>query len=195
MDKKKFYDDLRENLFTKGLSQQQVDGIEAILDAWEKWAPDSDHRFIAYALATALWETAFTMQPIGEYGKGRGRAYGSPTGKFKKIYYGRGYVQLTWIRNYLLADKKLKELGVLKPEESLVANPELALRPDIAAAIMVRGMVEGWFTGKKLSHYFKGNISHWLDARRIINGTDRASKIASYAMIFYNAFEEAKLNK
>ncbi len=37
------------------------------------------------------------MQPIEEYGRGKGRKYGAPAGPYGKIYFGRGYVQLTWL--------------------------------------------------------------------------------------------------
>lgn len=58
------------------------------------------------------------------------------------------------------------------------------MRPDIAAAITVRGMEEGWFTGKKLSDF-----ATYKDMRQIINGKDKDVKIAGYA----NTFERALL--
>ena len=73
----------------------------------------------------------------------------------------------------------------------LVRNPDLAMRPDIAAGVLIFGMLEGWFTGRKLIDYFKGTRSDWVDARVIINGHDRAALIASYGMAFYHALTEA----
>jgi hypothetical protein len=35
----------------------------------------------------------------------------------------------------------------------LIKNPDLAVRPDLAAIIRFDGMREGWFTGRKLSDY------------------------------------------
>jgi hypothetical protein len=43
------------------------------------------------------------------------------------------------------------------------------------------GMAEGWFTGKKLGNYITLDKSDFANARRIINGTDKASLIAGYA--------------
>ncbi len=78
------------------------------------------------------------------------------------LFYGRGYVQLTWYDNYLRAGS---ELGV-----DLVKNPELALQPEIAAKIMRLGIVGGWFTGRKLAHYFSGSLKDFVNAHAIING-------------------------
>lgn len=132
------------------------------------------------------------MQPIAEYGRGRGHAYGAPTGPWKQIYFGRGNVQLTWERNYALAETKLRRIGVLKSEESLLKTPDLALRGDVAAAIMVLGMIEGWFTGRKLGDFFSGPKSEWTNARTIINGHDKAKLIADFALHFFNALQAAQ---
>jgi hypothetical protein len=189
MNAEKFFASIRSTMFNP-LKQSQVDGINAVLEAWEQNAPNSDPRWIAYSLATTYHETAATMQPIAEYGKGKGRSYGVPTGPWHQTYYGRGNVQLTWLRNYRLANDKLHASGALKPEEDLVEKPDLVMRPDIAGAIMVRGMIEGWFTGRKLSDFFRGSRSDWVDARTIINGRDRAKLIAGYGLHFYHALQE-----
>lgn len=164
------------------LSQTQVDGANAICTA----ASGLPIKHIAYMLATAWHETAHTLKPIEEYGKGAGRAYGSPDGQWHKVYDGRGLVQLTWLRNYVFANAKLHAIGILKDTEDLVKTPELALRPDIAAAIMVHGMEEGWFTGKKLADF-----TDYLSMRRIINGTDKADLIAGYAIKFEDCLKAA----
>jgi len=161
-------------MFGGHLSQGQVDGINTILSAFEAMG-DGQTRHLAYMLATAKHETADAMLPIREWGRGQGRPYGKPdaTGQ---IPYGRGLVQLTWDYNYLKADKELGLNG------ALVKNYDLALQPDIASKIMVRGMQEGWFTGHKLSDY-----PDFLDMRRVINGLDRAQTIAIYANTFLGA--------
>lgn len=175
MDRAKFFASIRASgLFGKTISESQVAGTEAIIDAFEN-AGLTDLRWLAYMLATAFHETAFTMRPIAEYGKGAGRKYGVPAGPYKKIYYGRGYVQLTWDYNYKKAQEKL--------DAPFLSDPELALEPKHAADILIRGMVEGWFTGKKLSDYI-GLKSDYLNARRIVNGTDKALTIAGYAQKF-----------
>src|SRR4249920_15149 len=80
-ESKLFFDEVRVTLFSDSLSQGQVDGMNALLDAWERISmvrPDVDLRWLAYVLATDFHETAFTMQPIEEYGKGAGYDYGEP---------------------------------------------------------------------------------------------------------------------
>lgn len=176
------------------LSQGEVEGCEAILAACVGW-PVS---WAAYALATAYHETAGTMQPIKERG---GEAYfhrmydiegqrphvarelGNVTPGDGVRYAGRGYVQLTGRRNYQRAGA---EVGA-----DLIANPDLAMRPDIAAAVMRRGMQEGWFTGLGLDRYLPAEAaeSHFKNARRVINGADRAELIAGYAMAFQEALQ------
>jgi hypothetical protein len=72
-----------------------------------------------------------------------------------------------------------------------VGNPDLAKEPAIAAQIMREGMIEGWFTGKSFASYLpdKGpaTVAQFTQARRIINGTDKAAKIAGEAMGFQEA--------
>lgn len=126
----------------------------------------------AYVLATAFHETAHTMKPVREYG---GEKYLKSKAYYP--YVGMGYVQLTWRANY---EKAGKELGV-----DFVKNPKLLLKPEHAAPILVTGMKQGWFTGKKLSDYITLSKSDFTGARRIINGTDKAKLIADIA-IRYN---------
>lgn len=184
MDITNFFDSIRPSLFNDHLTQPQVSGITTILDAWSKWLPTADNRFIAYSLATVFHETARTMQPVEEYGKGRGHSYGLPAGPWHLVYDGRGDVQLTWITNYMKATADLKALGVLKDDEDLERTPSLALRPDIAAAILIFGMTQGWFTGRKLATYFNDTTDNPLGARAIINGTDCAAMIEGYHKLF-----------
>ncbi len=190
MDRSKFFDCVREAPFAGALTAGQVRGCEAILDAFERHAIGSDPRFVAYALATAFHETARTMQPIREIGGGRGRSYGKPAGPFGQVYYGRGYVQLTWLRNYQAATTRLAAHGLRAVD--LVKTPDAAMEPDIAAAVLVFGMLEGWFTGRKLGDFFTGVRSDWVDARTIINGHDKAATIAGYALHFYHALQAAQ---
>jgi len=122
----------------------------------------------AYVLATAWHETAHTMKPIRERG-------GDQYLKAKKYYpyVGMGYVQLTWRANY---EKAGKRLGV-----DFVKHPKYLLKAEHAAPILVIGMAEGWFTGKKLSDYMTLRKSDFVQARRIVNGMDRAELIADHA--------------
>ena len=188
-DSKAFFDSIRLTLFHRTLDQGQAGGITAILSAWNKAFPRADIRFVAYSLATTYHETAYTIQPIEEIGKGRGRAYGVPAGPWRQVYFGRGDVQETWYANYLHANARLHALGVLKDDENLAEMPDLACRPDVAAAIMIYGMTAGWFTGKRLADYFNARISDSVNARRIINGTDCAAQISIYYGHFLDALK------
>jgi putative chitinase len=71
-----FFTHVRRMMFSNNLQQSQVDGMNAILDGWEAKYTADDDRWLAYALATTYHETDQHMQPINEYGKGRGRPYG-----------------------------------------------------------------------------------------------------------------------
>lgn len=179
-DRKIFFDGVRRDLFGGRLAASQVAGMEVILDAAPATLP-SEH--LAYALATAKWETAHTMQPIAEYGRGAGRAYGRRDLTTGRTYYGRGYVQLTWKANYRKASE---ELAV-----DFVTDPDRAMEPALAARIMFRGMAEGWFTGKRLDQYFRAGLDDPVGARRIINGTDRAAEIAGLHRKFLAALRAA----
>lgn len=184
MNRTAFYAALRQRsstVFGTSLSQGQVNGCETLLSEGE--GRGSRLPCLAYVLATAYHETAHTMQPVEEYGKGRGRKYGVPAGPYGKVYYGRGYVQLTWLENYQKAGEKLAI--------NLVKYPEQALKPDIAAEILFAGMEEGWFTGKKLDDYLTVVATDYVGARRIVNGTDKASLIAGYARDFETALKAA----
>lgn len=171
IDRAAFFDAVRRQPFAGHLTASQVSGMEAILDACP---PELGVDKSAYCLATTFHETARTMQPVEEYGRGKGKAYG-PTG-----FWGRGLVQLTWQANYAKATKELRARGILKADEDLVKTPALALRPDVAAAILFYGMIDGWFTGKALADYFGPGRADPVGARRIINGTDCDKLIAGY---------------
>ena len=191
-----FFDSVRKGILGPDLSPDEVSGCNAILTAMEG-APIAH---AAYALATAYHETASTMQPIKEYGGPSyftrmydvtgnrpklARAFGNLSPGDGAKYFGRGYVQLTWRCNYHKAGAKC---GV-----DLVANPDKALDPGIAAKVMRQGMDEGWFTGKSLKSYMPGSgratRQQFTDARRIINGTDKAAKIGAHALDFQTALE------
>lgn len=137
---------------------------------------------IAYILATIRHETANTYLPIKEYGLGAGKEYGKPDSQTNQTYYGRGYIQLTWKENYA----KFGQLLNL----DLINNPDLALQPDNAYNIMIEGITKGLFTGKKLRDFINDEKIDYFNARRIINGTDKAELIAGYAEDF-----EKLLNK
>lgn len=197
-NRKAFFDAVRGPLFDGSFKAHQVAGLDRYLNAWENtYTSVSDAQF-AYVLATVYHETGIirtdpdtkrkymdrTMSPVEEVGKGRGRSYGLKNRKTGQTYYGRGDVQLTWLYNYEKAGQKL---GI-----DLVNNPALALDPSIAVSITFVGMIEGWFTGGKLRTYINPAKNDFLNARRIINGVDRAALVAGYAETFLDAIKAAR---
>jgi len=195
IDRKSFFDAVRKSPFSGRLTEGQVAGMSAILDEWERRLAFTDLRWLAYMLATTFHETARKMTPIHEYGKasyfdgryGPGTSVGKVLGNTQpgdgSRFHGRGYVQLTGRRNYTLAGAKL---GI-----ALAADPDRALELNLAAAIMFLGMSEGWFTGKKLADYITAARCDYTNARRIINGTDKAATIKGYAVAFEAALRKA----
>lgn len=167
-NRKIYFDHVRASLFQGALSQQQVDGQNAILgqlEDEETGTPIEDVRWKAYMLATTYHETAKTMWPIEEYGKGSGKSYGKKDPETGQTYYGRGFVQLTWRENYHNATIELSLTG----DRDLEYHAEMALDLAIASQIMFRGMAEGWFTNKKLGQYFNDTKNDPVNARAIIN--------------------------
>lgn len=170
IDRAKFFAGVRHGPFPGKLTKDQVAGCEAILSEWERRGL-TDERWLAYMLATAFHETAATMQPIMERGSQK-----YLKGKRYWPWIGRGYVQLTWEENYKAMTKLLRADGFTV---DLTKDMDAAMRPDVAAFVMFEGMTRGSFTGKKLSNYFGKTMDDPVNARRIINGTDRARDIAA----------------
>lgn len=169
------------------MSSQAQEGFAALVSALATDPDLSDVRWAAYMLATVKHECADRWHPIEEFGKGAGRPYGVETQvqdangvTYTNTYYGRGYVQLTWKLNY---DKVGQAIGL---GNSLVLHPEHALEPQTAYTIMSYGMRTGIFTGKKLSDYIQDQQCDYFNARRTINGLDRADLIQGYATQFEN---------
>ena len=184
-----FFNAVRSSLFGGALSQSQVDGIKAVIAAWDR-SGDKDDRKLAYLLATTFHETARTMQPIHERGAKSyfdkyepgtkiGKSLGNTNIGDGYRFRGRGFVQITGRFNY-------RNAGI-KMDVDLLSNPDRALDPVIAGMALVRGSLEGWFTGKKLGDYINASQTDYINARRVINGTDKAPLIAGYA----DKFEQA----
>jgi hypothetical protein len=194
----------RATPFGGRLTQQNVDGTNAILDEWEANWSGRDPRCLAYILATAFHETGGTMAPVREgFAKTDAaarkivarRAYGKPEAATGLIYYGRGFVQLTWLRNYQVMGQLL---GL-----DLVQKPDLALDLKTSVVILFEGMFRGAsgkgdFTGKALDDYFAAPVGtaaeerqKAIGARAIVNGNDKAEQIASHYEAFLAAIERA----
>jgi len=211
IDRAAFYAAIKkQGLFGGKLTAAQVSGLDAILDAWGAYG-FTDRRWLAYALATAYHETGQKMQPVVEnlnYSEAglrktfkkyftpaqakayarkpeaiANRAYANRYGNGDEAsgdgwkYRGRGLPQITFFDNY---DK----FGIAD-------NPDKALEMPMAVKIMFEGMVKGLFTSHKLADYFNDNEEDWVNARRIINHTDKADEIAGHAKKFNTALASA----
>lgn len=177
-DRVQFFNKLRTSLFTS-FTQLQVDSINAILDECELQGV-TDKKHVAYILATPYHEcynpkTPETrLTPIKEFGS---LAY--LQNKPYWPYIGRGFSGCTWLDNYKKTQKYLKTRGI---DIDLVNNPDLLLNVKYSAMAHVYAMRVGMYTGKKLSDF-----TTFVPMRAIINGTDKASLIASYANGFLTA--------
>ena len=156
------------------LTPGQRTGLIQVVNFIANDAEITDIRWAAYMLATIDRECGHEWHPIEEYSKGKGEPYGKVVNGH--TYYGRGYVQLTWDYNYKAMSNPTGR--------DLLAHPEAVLEPEIAYRIMSYGMRNGSFTGAKLGKYIKGTKCDYVNARRIINGTDQAKAIARSAVWF-----------
>jgi hypothetical protein len=141
---------------------------------------------LAFILATARRESQGTFAPLREAPKcgddeeGRERAIGAELARRAQAnnrpvpanyampaangrrYYGRGLAQITHRVNYQIAADAMRI--------DFVNDPDRVLESKIAAEVLVRSMLEGWFGSKKpLSHYIDGDKVDWLNARNNIN--------------------------
>lgn len=96
-------------------------------------------------------------------------------------YRGRGLPQTTGKVNYIWA-KELTGIDVIN-------DPDLMCKLPVSVETMFEGMIHGKYTGKRLSQYFNPTTANWAGARAIINGSDKAIIIGSYAKAFYEALK------
>lgn len=120
------------------------------------------------AIANAIYGGKWGIDNLGNTQEGDGWAFR-----------GRGKAQITGRRNY-------RVFGI----EDI---PEAALYLKNAVDILVEGSVKGLFTGKRLADYLPTSSTasrdQFIAARRVINGTDQADKIAGYALAFQSALQ------
>jgi hypothetical protein len=202
-----FFDRVKSSrdLFKGHFDQGQVDGLNFLLAAMGSagWST----AYAADGLATAFLETGGTMEPVREafwLNDSDRKAYltrmydpkGERPGKAKELgnttagdgvkFGGAGYVQVTGKKNFATASAKAGIDFVKNPEKMLEAGP--------AAAVMISGMGEGWFTGRSLEMYFPADTAtreQFRASRAIINGTDRDDDLARYALAFQDALVAA----
>lgn len=206
-DRDAFYAAVRRSLFNGSISNEQFIGMQNLLDVWEDSYHDIAADQLAYNLATAFHETAFTMQPIMEKGRRSyfdkyepgtriGRMLGNTKPGDGYRFRGAGHVQNTGRRNAEVATDELNKrfnLGI-----DLVADPDKRLDPFISAHSLFLGNLMGWWTGKGLTDYLDGvdesdaeDEREFVLARYVINGTDKRHDIAKYALKFERAIRDA----
>ncbi|ACL61251.1 hypothetical protein [Methylobacterium nodulans] len=224
LDRRAFYDAVRQQPFGGSLTQSQVDGMNAMLDMAP---PDLLLTALACCFATAFWETGGAMIPRTEslnytsaarikavwpsrfpteaaaapyvrnpkalaikvYGGRLGNAPAPSTDGWD--FRGMGLVQSTGKDNAQRASVRLRRLGYLTPEQDLVSTPALMLDDRIAAAMLFIGLSEGWYTGKKLAHYFGPQREDPTNARAMVNPDANGLKVAGYYRSFKRALEAA----
>jgi hypothetical protein len=133
---------------------------------------------IAYVIATAQWETAHTFEPVRE------AFWLSESWRRNNLryypYYGRGYVQLTWKRNY----EKYGDILDL----DLVGNPDLVMEPQTSLFVLVHGFTVGTFTGRKIEDFIFAEATDFRNARKCINDNDKWAEIKTLAEGYVDEF-------
>jgi len=191
MNREAFFAHLRRRdsgVFGTSLSQGQVDGIEALLDAGR----DLPLHHIANVLAQVYRETGGRMVPVRETfadsdaqaiarldrAWARGQLPWVKSPYWRGGWFGRGQIQLTHESNY-------RKFGISDPAD--------AMRLDVSARVAVEGMRDGKFTGRKLADYdFPADLDAPPDnnPRRIVNGRDGTdAEVAGYHRAFAAALE------
>lgn len=204
MNNAAFFDALRasrSSMFASTFTQSQVTGIEGLIDAFRTFG-DGRIKTLAYALATARREVGAGMIPVREgfkktdvsarayvqrnYGNKGPKWYCWPVGPHGYVYYGRGYVQMTWLENYQFATH---QTGL-----DFVGNPDLALDPKISARLLITGLISGQWNklGHGIAYYLKNDdLDDLMGARRTVNVTDHWQEIAGHYREFLAALEVA----
>src|SRR5262249_1498307 len=133
---------------------------------------------LAYILATAEHETD-SFQTLEEYAsgdayEGQVRRLGNTQAGDGHRFKGRGYVQLTGRRNYALY--------AATTGFELVKFPIILMnRAALSAFVLVDGMMRGAYTTLRLDQFVNSSKQDFYNARQVVNGLDRAQKIADQA--------------
>lgn len=196
------------------LTQSQIDGMNAVLDEWDRRQSTGkviDNRHLAYMLATVFHETGGTMQPVTEnlnYSAERltqvwpsrfptiasARPFARNPRKLANKVYGGRMGNTGSDDGWRYRGRGLPQItGKTNYAKFGIADtPETASEMATAIRILFDGMIGGLFTGKKLADYFNQVANDPVGARAIINGTEKARLIAGYYRNFLDAIEASR---
>lgn len=198
MNRQAFFTALRRKdsgVFGTSMSQRQVDGITAILDAG-KHLP-LPH--LAHVLGEVYHETGGGMYPIKET-VFRSHTNQNPTDAEVIARLDRAWIkgQLPWVKTPYWRGGAFGRGGIQVTHDYNyrkfgITNYSDALKLPVSAHIAVTGCERGLFTGKKLSDYDTPNGFDHVQARRIVNGfvRDQANDVAKAARAFEVALAAA----
>jgi putative chitinase len=193
-DRKKFFEGYRAAFGS--LRKDHVENLEFLLGKFEqsRWF-SADVRRPSFALGnlyieTFVPKTGSRFAPVTEFGpksyfnrydiahnprKAKDLGNLSPGDGYR--YRGRGFCQITGKTNYAKFE--------------IADDPDKALDPETAFYILERGIRYGIFTSKSLDLYITAGKTDYVNARRVINGQDRAKEIAGYARSFEKILNSA----
>lgn len=209
MNRQQFFAAVRASLFAGKLTQAQVEGMDAILNEWDKTG-QADPRWLAYIMATAHHETGARFAPVEE-----NLNYSAK--RLTQVWPSR-FPSLAAATPYANNPQKLANkvyggrMGNDGPDDGwryrgrgfvqvtgrdnyakygLADNPDAASQNDAAAHIIVDGMINGRFTGLTLRAYFDHDSDNPVGARKIINPDANGAKIAKEYEAYLKAIKAA----
>ncbi len=153
------------------------------------WIVEKDgDQFVVDATGCTIWQSKKSEMGAA-FGAAAAKTYLNFHGD-EQVYFGRGYVQLTWWSNYVAAGVALRR-GL-----DLLFDPLLVKNAQVAYDIMAHGMItgEGFANRHTLQKYIFGDKKDYLNARRMVNANDVGSyqPIADIAELFEAMLLESK---
>lgn len=199
IDRRKFFEEYKNQFSLKILKKSVVDCVDAILDEHDKQNELATIQQLAYMFATVRSEVGAEMKPIIEnmcYSAERIKQvwpsrpeavkFGStktkkcdPEGLANSVYANRlgngspesgdGFRYRGRGIGAQFTGKDQYKKWSLITGYDLINNPILACDLKIGAHILYKGSIEGLFTGRKLGDYINSTVTDYVNARRVVN--------------------------